>query len=95
MCTKEWINWKEDNGSDEPHEGLSMNCLHKTQLYATDQIQRELDSESKCHADSVSQNQLLLQNLRAEQDTACQKMTEEIQVGKGRKQILQKELDQV
>lgn len=39
----------------------------------------QCELEIKSHADSVSQDQHLMQNLRAEQDTVCQKMAEERQ----------------
>ncbi|KAF0025638.1 hypothetical protein F2P81_022519 [Scophthalmus maximus] len=88
-------NSKEDKGSDEPHKGLLMSCVHKSQLYATDEIQRGLDSESKSHTDSVSQDQLLLKNLKAKEDALSQMMAEEFQVGREKTKILQEELDKV
>ncbi|AWP04420.1 putative titin-like [Scophthalmus maximus] len=82
---------KEDKGSKELHEGLLISCVYKTPLYATDEIQRELGNESKSHADSVSQDRLLLKNLRSKQDALSQEMVEELQVEREKKQILLKE----
>ncbi|GLD52886.1 reticulocyte-binding protein homolog 2a-like protein [Lates japonicus] len=64
-----------------------------------DSLHRELESQIKSHKDTVSQNELLVQNLRDEQDALLQENVQEIELVQKdtaeKELILQKELEEL
>ncbi|KAF0024436.1 hypothetical protein F2P81_023238 [Scophthalmus maximus] len=61
----------------------------------TDDRQCEHENEIESHANTLSQDQLLMQNLRDEQEDCCQKMAEEPQVQNEKNMALQEELERL
>ncbi|KAF0033185.1 hypothetical protein F2P81_015475 [Scophthalmus maximus] len=60
-----------------------------------DDLQLQLDTKIKSITDTASQDKILLQNMKAEQEALSQKMVDELQVERKNKEILQEELDRV
>ena len=63
---------------------LEISQRYQTDVFAVrqqaDTLQRELEKEVKSHADTVLVGSHVINNLRAELDTVCQKMAKEINV---------------
>ncbi|AWP21454.1 putative MAR-binding filament-like protein 1-1 [Scophthalmus maximus] len=73
-------------------EPLRASYQEMSEKYETD-LQCELEKKIKSHANRLSQDRLLMQNMRAEPDECCQKMAEELLMQKEKNVVLQEELE--